>query len=67
MLGSITLAFSYPHFTQTFVNTGSKSGDYSAVEKGKNIIVSVGKASMTLKDAVGIEIYFITENDAAET
>ena len=22
---------------------------------------------MTLKDAVGIEIYFITENDAAET
>ncbi len=43
------------------------SGEYSAIERGDDVIISVSKASMTLKDASGVEINFITDDDELET
>lgn len=42
-------------------------GGYSAVASGDDVIVSVGKSFMTLKDATGIAINFITAADKTET
>jgi len=43
------------------------SGKYSTKQKGKDVIVSVGNSSMTLKDATGIEINFISASGKTST
>lgn len=39
------------------------SGEYSALERGDDVIISVENSSMLLKDAKGKEINFVDEND----